>query len=114
MKNEIVFPYKPTQGRKKPIKYLQMMVMIRRMVKRCCKETGYTYLQIRKQKPRDKNLRQARLALTHVILAANIEGKYASEASGMSLFLVKKSVKEAHKRYEHDWQFRVLCNAIAG
>jgi hypothetical protein len=49
-----------------------------------------------------------------VILAANIEGKYASEASGMSLFLVKKSVKEAHKRYEHDWQFRVLCNAIAG
>jgi hypothetical protein len=58
--------------------------------------------------------RQTRLALTHVILAANIEGKYASEASGMSLFLVKKSVKEAHKRYEHDWQFRVLCNAIAG
>ena len=114
MKNEITFPYKATQGRKKPIKYLKMMVTIRGMVKRCCKETGYTYLQIREQKPRDRNLRQTRLALSHVILAAKIESKYAAEASGMSLFLVKKSVKEAHKRYEHDWQFRVLCNAIAG
>lgn len=96
------------------MKYLEMMLVIRRMVKRCCHATGYTYLQIREQKPRDKNLRQARLALSYVILAAWIERKYAAEASGMSFECVKKSVREAHKRYELDDQFRDLCNAIAG
>ena len=114
MKNQITLPYKPRRGRKKQMKYLQMMVTIRGMVQRCCHATGYTYLQIREQKPRDRNLRQARLALSHVILAARIESKYASEASGMSLASVYKCINEARSRYKLDNNFKNLCNAIAG